>query len=99
MKHVGLFIVVLVASMMATPCLWDSQLSAQWVQTNGPYGADVGCFALDSTHLFAGVYGLGVNLSTNNGTTWTQVNNGLTDTTIEALAATGPVLFAGTNGS
>jgi len=37
----------------------------------------------------------GVYLSTNNGTSWTQVNNGLTDTYVKALAISGTYdLFA-----
>jgi hypothetical protein len=36
-------------------------------------------------------------MSTNNGTNWTQVNNGLSDTTINALAVSGVNIIAGTN--
>jgi hypothetical protein len=34
--------------------------SAQWVQTNGPYGGPVSCFAISGTNLFAGTEGGGV---------------------------------------
>ena len=44
---------------------------------------------------FAGTDG-GVFLSTNNGTSWTAVNTGLTDTDVYALAVSGTNLFAGT---
>jgi len=64
-------------------------LRAQWVQTKGPYGGSVTCFAISGMNLFAGTLGGGVFLSTNNGTTWTQVNNGLTDTYVKALAVEG----------
>jgi hypothetical protein len=40
--------------------------------------------------------GGGVFLSTNNGTSWTAVNNGLTNTFVRALAVSGTNLFAGT---
>ena len=70
-------------------------LHAQWVQTNGPYGGDVWCFAVSGTNLIAGTNG-GVFLSTNNGTSWTQVNNGLTNTGVLSLAVSGTNLFAGT---
>jgi len=51
---------------------------AQWVQTNGPYGGMINSFAVTGANLFAGTYGGGVFLSTNNGTSWTEVNTGLT---------------------
>lgn len=47
---------------------------AQWVQTNGPCGGFVSCFAISGTNLFAGTNG-GVFLSTNNGTSWTAVSS------------------------
>jgi len=72
---------------------------AQWVQTNGPGGGTVNCFAVSGTNLFAGTDGGGVFLSTDNGTNWTAVNNGLPDnTSVYALAASGTNLFAGTTG-
>jgi len=77
-------------------------LHTQWVQTSGPYGGDVRCFAASGTNLFAGtasgagVVSGGVFLSTNNGASWTQVNNGLTNTSVTALTVSGTNLFAGT---
>ena len=38
--------------------------------------------AVSGTNLFAGTYGGGVFLSTNNGTNWTAVNNGLTNSNV-----------------
>jgi len=66
-----------------------------------PYGGDVRSFAVSGRNLFAGTYGGGVFLSTNNGTSWTTVNTGLTNTSVRALAvspngAGGANLFAGT---
>jgi hypothetical protein len=49
--------------------------SAQWVKTNCPDFAL--CFAVSQRNLFAGTSDSGVYLSTNNGTSWTSVNNGL----------------------
>jgi hypothetical protein len=71
---------------------------AQWVQTNGPYGGMIISFAVSGTNLFAGTDSGGVFLSTNNGTSWTVVNNGLTNTDVYALAVSGTNLFAGTGG-
>jgi hypothetical protein len=77
--------------------------NAQWVQINGPLGSDVRCFATLETNLFAGTLYDGVFLSTNDGENWTQVNGGLTNTSVYALAvspngAGGTNLFAGTSG-
>jgi len=71
---------------------------AQWVQTNGPYGGMIISFAVSGTNLFAGTWGGGVFLSTNNGTNWTSVNDGLTNTNVSAIAVSGTNLFAGTGG-
>src|SRR5450759_3571560 len=70
---------------------------AQWVQANGPYGGFVRCFLVNGANLFAGTYGGGVFLSTNNGTSWTAVNSGLTNTNIRCLAVSASNLFAGTD--
>ena len=51
--------------------------NAQWVQTNGPYGGTVRCFAVSGTNLFAGTSDGEVFLSANNGTSWTAVDSGL----------------------
>lgn len=73
-------------------------VNAQWVQTNGPYGGNVKCLAFNGTFLFAGI-GVGVYLSTNNGTSWTPANTGLPGYPVLSLAmgVTGD-LFCGTNG-
>ena len=58
--------------------------SSQWVQTNGPGGGSVGCFAVSGSNIFAGSFatspilvGGGVFLSSNNGFSWIGINNGL----------------------
>jgi hypothetical protein len=61
---------------------------AQWVQTNGPYGGIINGFAVSGTNLFAATIG-GVFRSTNNGTSWTEVNTDLTSTSVRALAVSG----------
>jgi hypothetical protein len=73
-------------------------LNAQWIQTNGTKGEFIRCFAVSGTNLFAGTYGGGVFLSTNNGASWTAVNSGLTTPYVSALAVLGKNLFAGTDG-
>jgi hypothetical protein len=73
-------------------------LNAQWVQVNNglPNNLSVTALATSGTNLFAGTWGAGVFLSTDNGTSWTQVNNGLTDFHVYAFAVSGTNFFAGT---
>ncbi|MFZ1082005.1 MAG: T9SS type A sorting domain-containing protein [Candidatus Kryptoniota bacterium] len=79
-------------------------LRAQWVQTDGPYGANISCFAVSGSNLFAGSFdGDGVFVSTNNGASWTVADSGLTNTNVYSLAVSFDTpsdtnLFAGTNG-
>ncbi len=56
------------------------------------------CIGLPTTNLslFAGTWDGGVFLSTNNGTNWTAVNNGLTNLYINSLFVIGNNLFAAT---
>jgi hypothetical protein len=54
--------------------------------------------AVSGTNLFAAINWVGVFLSTNNGTNWTPVNSGLTNTAVMSLAVSGTNLFVGTNG-
>jgi len=79
-------------------CLTTSvaPLHAQWVHSM-PFDGICQSFALSGTNLFAGTRG-GVFLSTNNGTSWTAVNTGLTSTWVWSLAVSGTNLFAGTWG-
>ena len=73
-------------------------LHAQWIPTNGPYGGDITCFAVDSTTIFAGTYSGGVYLSTNNGQSWTAAKAGLINTNTLALATDGTNLYVGEGG-
>ncbi len=59
---------------------------------------NVSCFALyvNGNTVFAGTMGGGVYRSTDNGNSWTQVNNGLTMLHVYALTANSNYLFAGT---
>jgi hypothetical protein len=69
---------------------------AQWVQTNGPYGGFVSSFAISGNNIFAGTYYDGIFLSTDNGSSWNGVNNGLTNLAVTSLAISGNNIFAGT---
>lgn len=78
-------------------CLMFSQLShAQWVQTNGPYGGTITCFAVSGINLYAGTYA-GVFLSTNNGLNWNQTSLGHNNV-ITALMANGKYIYAARGG-
>lgn len=82
--------------------IFHSTLNAQWVQTNVPSGGMVTCLAAGlngaSTNLFAGTYDAGIFLSTNDGTSWQAVNNGLGDYTVNSIALSGSNIFAGNGG-
>jgi len=85
-------------------CLFTGSypLLAQWIQTNGP--TDVWSFAVSGKNIFAGTYDKGIFLSTDNGTNWTAVNNGLTIGFIYALTVSSDgagdtSLFAGSIGN
>lgn len=54
------------------------------------------CITVVGNNVFVGSYYHGVFLSTDNGATWTQVNNGLTDHHVDAITAIGSNIFAGT---
>jgi len=76
---------------------------AQWRLTplNNQY---IWSFAIVDTCVFAGSSGGGVYLSTNNGTSWSEMDSGLTNMGISALTTIpngsgGTIIFAGTFGS
>jgi len=69
-------------------------LSAQWTQTNGPYGGTIRALAVNGPNLFAATeQGRGVYRSTDDGVSWTQ--SGLSPLSVSSLAVNGPSLFAG----
>src|ERR1035437_2756060 len=77
-------------------CISYFTSSAQWQQTNGPYGGMMNCFAVSGTNIFAGSNNNGVFFSSNNGALWTPVNNGLTSKGISSLSVCGTTVFANT---
>jgi|GEM_PF-2489141 len=88
MKNFSLFLVLLLSVVLISP----PKSNAQWVQTNELLGAEINCFAVSGENLFAGTY-KGVFLSTNNGTSWTEVSSGLTNISVLSLAVSGTDLF------
>jgi hypothetical protein len=75
--------------------LHSSVIHADWAQKNGPIGRMAGAFAMKGSNLFVGGMG-GVYLSTDNGSSWTEVNKGLTDKIVMTLAVSGSYVFAAT---
>jgi photosystem II stability/assembly factor-like uncharacterized protein len=80
-------------------------LSAQWVQTNGPLGGNISSITTDGTDIYIGGFvtyalseGPGVYRSNNFGNNWTCVNYGLPNTVITNLIAHNSYIFAGTYG-
>ncbi len=71
-------------------------ISAQWYQTNGPYGGEIKCLTTNGTELVAGTAFRGVFLSTDFGANWQAVNNGLWYLNIHSLYFYNTNLFAGT---
>ncbi len=71
------------------------QIGVQPESLSTPY---IYALAVSGTNIFAGADGDGVFRSTNNGTTWTLVSTGITNTRIFALATSGTNLYAGTFG-
>jgi ligand-binding sensor domain-containing protein len=73
----------------------SSNVSAQWVQTSGPYGGDVVSFAGIGANLFAEANGSGAFRSSDGGESWMR------DTAtpgFNAMARIGSDLFIGSNG-
>ncbi len=70
---------------------------AQWVQTDGPYAANIRSVAIGKTGLFVSCNS-GIFRSTNNGSDWKLVNNGLPSAQVYALAIIDTFIFAGTDG-
>ena len=68
--------------------------TAQWVQTNGPTGGFITALVVSGTNVFAGTDKGGVFLSTDNGSSWTEKNNGLTNSSVSSLATVGSNIFA-----
>jgi hypothetical protein len=75
--------------------------TGQWVRTNAPDSVQVDALVGTGTNLFAGTENRGIFLSTNNGTTWTVANTGLTKDqygyypVIRGLAVIGTNLYGG----
>ncbi|MDD5675383.1 MAG: hypothetical protein PHC61_14530 [Chitinivibrionales bacterium] len=82
---------------LASLLIFSQEGMAGW-QTNGPIDGDqITAFAISGSNIFAGAVTGGVYLSSNNGTNWQMVNNGLfPHDWIQSLAVSSNNIFAGT---
>jgi len=71
----------------------------QWEQCTVTYGYPVKTMAVMGSNLYTGTFGGGVYLTSDNGESWLEVNNGLTETDVRSLAVHGNNLYAGTWGA
>ena len=74
----------------------NSVVFAQWTRTNGPYKDNIRGLAVIGTTIFAATDTNGIFRSSDNGTTWEPVNNGLISQNISSVAAIGSIIFAAT---
>ncbi|MDP4219140.1 MAG: regulator [Bacteroidota bacterium] len=88
---------VIIATFLYLASAIATEAFSQWVQT-GPYGGDITALTFLGSDLFAGTMNAGIFRSSDNGTSWTAVRNGLTNTDVSALAVLGTNLFAGVHG-
>jgi len=70
---------------------WET---AGWQTTNIPYGGNVNALIVKDSDLFTGT-NVGAFRSSDNGTSWKSVNNGLMDSEIYSFAVSGSTIFAG----
>jgi len=71
-------------------------IQAQWQHTTGPYGGLVRALAFSGADILAGTGGGGIFRSSDNGASWTALNNGLTDKGVTAIAAKSGIIVVGT---
>ncbi len=75
----------------------SSDDGSSWVK--GILGSQIQAFAIKGNTILAAVYWGGVYMSTDNGNTWNQINNGLPNRPVNAVIFSGSTIFAGTDGN
>ena len=79
---------------ITTSIFFNSTGFAQWTQI-GPFGGSVNSFAVIGSDIFAATDNSGIFCSSNNGTSWIQIDSGLTNHFFSSLVTNGTELFAG----
>jgi photosystem II stability/assembly factor-like uncharacterized protein len=87
----------LLVAVLINVILLSDNIKAQWVDIGCPFGGYALSIAADEPNIFVGTDQGGVYLSPDNGANWSQVNSGLTNTSITSLVFSGSSLFAGTS--
>ncbi len=72
--------------------------NADWVPTNGPYGANVESLEMMGSKLFVATHGGGVYTTMDNGENWKESNTGITNMYMRTLGFFNGTVLAGTNG-
>ncbi|MGA2297157.1 MAG: T9SS type A sorting domain-containing protein [FCB group bacterium] len=70
MKNFIITLVILISAICLSKAQWEPV-------NNGLYGGNVTCLAVSGNNIFAGTDGSGVFLSTDDGSNWKEINNGL----------------------
>lgn len=92
MKKLILFIFIFLSSF--------SIVFAQWSQTNGPNSnvTYVKTLAVSGSYIYVGTAtnstSIGIYMSTNNGSNWIEINNGLTDLRVNQIITNGSIVYA-----
>jgi ligand-binding sensor domain-containing protein len=92
MKKITIILSILIAITVKAYAQWSEPSQVAWNSQN------IYCLLSDGSNIFAGTGSAGVSLSTNNGNSWSAVNNGLTSTGISSFAINGTNVFAGGDG-
>ena len=101
MRNIQFVLIAIILSQIIAPSLTSQDLHVKivpsthhWIQSN--YHEGIECLALAGKSIFAGGESGRVLLSADDGTSWTQINIGLMNIDVLALAVNGINLFAGT---
>jgi ligand-binding sensor domain-containing protein len=89
MKNIYRLFIIAICSIISM-----NLLDAQWTKVSEPSWVSARAFAISDTNIFVGTDN-GVFRSTDHGTTWRAVNNGLTSKSITSLIVSGSNIFAG----
>jgi photosystem II stability/assembly factor-like uncharacterized protein len=92
------FVSIFLLLLIGWAYIFPSESESQWEKTNFPYTTYISCFAVLDTNLFAGTLYAGVYRTTNNGTSWEEIDSGLSSLNIYAMAIVDTDLFVGTGG-
>jgi hypothetical protein len=86
----GLLLLLLITSVLFTSY-------AQWVKCNLPAGVYPWSMASSGNYIYLGTLANGMYVSTDKGTSWNEINNGITLKQIWSVSITEDAVYAGTN--